>query len=109
MKGLTGLIKFHTNGFRSDFQLNIVRLEETGLRTIGTWNSTNSIEWLPEPPAKVAEGEEDLANKTFIVLISLVIQFLIKYYKVIFFFLYINSSFINSIFIRNSSWILIIC
>ncbi|KAK0092608.1 hypothetical protein PV326_001041 [Microctonus aethiopoides] len=71
MKGLTGLIKFHTNGFRSDFQLNIVRLEETGLRTIGTWNSTNSIEWLPEPPAKVAEGEEDLANKTFIVLISL--------------------------------------
>ena len=78
MKGLTGLIKFHTNGFRTDFQLNIVRLEETGLRTIGIWNSTNSIEWLPDPPAKLADGEEDLANKTFIVLISLVFISLIK-------------------------------
>lgn len=73
MKGLTGLIKFHTNGFRSDFQLDIIRLGNEGLKTIGAWNSTNGIEWFPDPPPLVGEGEEDLANKTFIVIIAVVI------------------------------------
>lgn len=72
MKGLTGLIKFHTNGFRSDFKLNIVRLTPDGLKTIGNWNSTNSVEWISEPPPVLAEGELDLANQTFTVVISLV-------------------------------------
>ncbi|XP_034944502.1 glutamate receptor ionotropic, kainate 2-like isoform X2 [Chelonus insularis] len=74
MKGLTGLIKFDTNGFRSDFKLDIVRLGNEGLKTIGTWNSTNSIEWFPDPPPPI-DGDEDLANKTFIVLISLLDPF----------------------------------
>ncbi|XP_057319651.1 glutamate receptor ionotropic, kainate 3-like isoform X2 [Microplitis mediator] len=74
MKGLTGLIKFHTNGFRSDFKLNIVRLTPDGLKTIGNWNSTNSIEWIPEPPP-VLDGDVDLANQTFTVVISLLNPF----------------------------------
>lgn len=72
MKGLTGLIKFHTNGFRSDFKLNVVRLTTDGLRTIGNWNSTGKIEWIPEPPPALPNGLIDLANQTFTVLISLV-------------------------------------
>ncbi|XP_014297240.1 glutamate receptor ionotropic, kainate 2 isoform X2 [Microplitis demolitor] len=75
MKGLTGLIKFHTNGFRSDFKLNIVRLTPDGLKTIGNWNSTNSVEWISEPPPVLAEGELDLANQTFTVVISLLAPF----------------------------------
>lgn len=73
MKGLTGLIKFHTNGFRSDFQLDIVKLDENGLGLLGSWNSTsNEIEWSKSQEATVTEGEMDMANQTFKVLIALV-------------------------------------
>ncbi|XP_044590291.1 glutamate receptor ionotropic, kainate 3-like isoform X2 [Cotesia glomerata] len=75
MKGLTGLIKFHTNGFRSDFKLNVVRLTTDGLKTIGNWNSTGKIEWIPEPPPALPNGLIDLANQTFTVLISLLDPF----------------------------------
>ncbi|KAG7201426.1 hypothetical protein KM043_004186 [Ampulex compressa] len=71
MRGLTGLIKFDTAGFRSNFQLDIVRLTQTGLKRIGLWNSTNGIEWLPEANAPKSDLELSLQNKTFIVLISL--------------------------------------
>lgn len=72
MEGLTGLIKLDTSGFRSSFQLDVVHVTEEGLKKIGTWNSTNSIEWLPENHPANADPELSLQNKTFIVLIAIV-------------------------------------
>lgn len=72
MQGLTGLIKFDTAGFRSDFQLDVLRLTEDGLKKIGMWNSTNSIEWQPESDPPKSEMEFNLQNKTFIILIAIV-------------------------------------
>ncbi|XP_076624322.1 glutamate receptor ionotropic, kainate 2 isoform X1 [Colletes latitarsis] len=71
MEGLTGLIKFDTAGFRSDFQLDVLRLAEDGLKKIGVWNSTNSIEWQPESEPPKSDAEFSLQNKTFIVLIAI--------------------------------------
>ncbi|XP_011705439.1 PREDICTED: LOW QUALITY PROTEIN: glutamate receptor ionotropic, kainate 4-like, partial [Wasmannia auropunctata] len=72
MRGLTGLVKFDRDGFRSNIELDIVRLTENGLIKIGGWNSTvgESIDWLPEPPSK-SEIKLNIQNKTFIVLIAL--------------------------------------
>lgn len=72
MEGLTGLIKFDTAGFRSDFQLDVVRVTENGLKKIGMWNSTNAIEWLPETHPPPSDIESSLQNRTFIVLIAIV-------------------------------------
>ncbi|XP_053993470.1 glutamate receptor ionotropic, kainate 2-like [Hylaeus volcanicus] len=71
MEGLTGMIKFDTAGFRSDFQLDVLRLGENGLKKIGTWNSTNSVKWQPESNPPKSEMEFSLQNKTFIILISI--------------------------------------
>ncbi|XP_063982898.1 glutamate receptor ionotropic, kainate 2-like [Diachasmimorpha longicaudata] len=71
LKGLTGAVKFHTNGFRTDFSIDIVKLSEIGLNSIGSWNSTTGIEWKMETQDKVVGADEDLANKTFTILIAL--------------------------------------
>ncbi|XP_076280228.1 glutamate receptor ionotropic, kainate 2 isoform X2 [Lasioglossum baleicum] len=71
MEGLTGLIKFDTAGFRSDFQLDVVRVTEDGLKKIGMWNSTNSVEWVTETRPPNSDHELSLQNKTFIVLIAI--------------------------------------
>ncbi|XP_011138744.1 glutamate receptor ionotropic, kainate 2-like isoform X1 [Harpegnathos saltator] len=71
-RGLTGLVKFDRDGFRSNIQLDIVRLSENGLIKSGVWNSSSgqNIDWLPEITKK-SDVELSLQNKTFIVLISL--------------------------------------
>lgn len=71
--GLTGLIKFDHEGFRSNFELDIVELTPEGLTKKGVWNTTiganltHLIETEDEANAKM-----DLRNVTFIVMISLV-------------------------------------
>lgn len=72
MKGLTGLVKLHNNGFRSDFELDIVRLGPKGLKKIGIYNSTRGIVWRTEESSLSLSDEENLRNKTLKVLISLV-------------------------------------
>jgi len=72
-RGLTGLVKFDRDGFRSNIKLDIVRLTESGLMKIGEWNSTigESIDWLPEISVAKSDKLLNIQNKTFIVLISL--------------------------------------
>lgn len=72
MEGVTGLIKFDTAGFRSDFQLDVVKVSEDGLKKIGVWNSTNTVEWLMESHPPKPDAELSLQNKTFIILIAIV-------------------------------------
>ncbi|CAK9800338.1 Glutamate receptor ionotropic, kainate 2 [Anthophora plagiata] len=71
MEGLTGLIKFDTAGFRSDFQLDVIRVAEDGIKKIGMWNSTNTVEWQLESRPPKSDVELSLQNKTFIILIAI--------------------------------------
>ncbi|XP_077258756.1 glutamate receptor ionotropic, kainate 2-like [Temnothorax americanus] len=71
-RGVTGLVKFDRDGFRSNIELDIVRLTKNGLIKIGEWNSTagENVDWLQE----ISTPKSDvrfIQNKTFIVLISL--------------------------------------
>jgi hypothetical protein len=71
--GLSGLIKFDHQGFRTDIELDLIEVTEVGLVKKGSWNSSLGITVIPPPPIEtfIPEGE-DLRNITFIVLIALV-------------------------------------
>ncbi|XP_076391786.1 kainate-type ionotropic glutamate receptor subunit 1D isoform X3 [Megachile rotundata] len=68
MTGLTGIIKFDHQGFRSDFILDIIELNnKEGLKKIGTWNSTKGINFTRSYKEEYTQIVENLQNKTFIV------------------------------------------
>ncbi|XP_024943087.1 glutamate receptor ionotropic, kainate 2 isoform X6 [Cephus cinctus] len=68
MRGLTGVIKFDHQGFRSDFVLDIIELNsKEGLKKIGTWNSTNGVNFTRTYGDAYTQIVESLQNKTFIV------------------------------------------
>ncbi|XP_044738243.1 glutamate receptor ionotropic, kainate 2 isoform X2 [Chrysoperla carnea] len=67
MKGLTGVIKFDHQGFRSDFVLDIVELNKDGLKKIGTWNSTEGVNFTRSYGEAYTQIVEILQNKTFVV------------------------------------------
>lgn len=73
MTGLTGIIKFDHQGFRSDFMLDIIELNnKEGLKKIGTWNSTKGINFTRSYGDVYTQIVENLQNKTFIVTTLLV-------------------------------------
>ncbi|KAL9900013.1 kainate-type ionotropic glutamate receptor subunit 1D isoform 1-T1 [Glossina fuscipes fuscipes] len=76
MKGLTNVIKFDHQGFRTDFVLDIVELSQSGIRKIGNWNSTSpeGINFTRTFSQKQQEIEANLKNKTLIVTTILVSQ-----------------------------------
>uniref|UniRef100_A0A1B6CLB4 Glutamate receptor n=2 Tax=Clastoptera arizonana TaxID=38151 RepID=A0A1B6CLB4_9HEMI len=70
--GMTGVIKFDHEGFRSNFMLDLIELTFNGLRKKGSWNSSEGLN------LTLAAGEDtpqvevmSLQNKTFIVMIAL--------------------------------------
>jgi len=67
MRGLTDVIKFDHQGFRSDFVLDIVELAPSGLRKCGTWNSTQGVNLTRTYGDQQKEIKEILANKTLVV------------------------------------------
>ncbi|GLG96199.1 Ionotropic receptor 25a, partial [Gryllus bimaculatus] len=67
MRGLTGVIKFDNQGFRSNFALDIVELSRDGLKKIGTWNSTEGVNFTRTYGEVYTQIVESLQNKTFIV------------------------------------------
>lgn len=77
MKGLTGVIKFDHEGFRSDFSLDIVELSKDGLRKVGTWNSSEGVNYTRTYGESQKEIVEILQNKTLVVTTILVSIFLI--------------------------------
>lgn len=72
MAGLTGVIKFDHQGFRSDFVLDIVELNKDGLKKIGTWNSTEGVNFTRTYGEVYTQIVEILQNKTFVVTTILV-------------------------------------
>lgn len=67
MRGLTDVIKFDHQGFRTDFILDIIELSPLGLRKIGTWNSTQGVNLTRTYTDQQKEIKEILANKTLVV------------------------------------------
>ncbi|XP_052755264.1 glutamate receptor ionotropic, kainate 2 isoform X6 [Galleria mellonella] len=67
MKGLTGVIKFDHQGFRSDFTLDIIELTRDGLQKAGTWNSSEGVNYTRSYGDNQRQIVEILQNKTLIV------------------------------------------
>jgi glutamate receptor, ionotropic, invertebrate len=72
MRGLTDVIKFDHQGFRTDFVLDIVELGPTGLRKTGTWNSTQGVNFTRSYNEHQREIVEILQNRTLVVTTILV-------------------------------------
>ncbi|XP_045499152.1 glutamate receptor ionotropic, kainate 2 isoform X3 [Colias croceus] len=67
MKGLTGVIKFDHQGFRSDFTLDIIELTRDGLQKAGTWNASEGVNYTRSYGDNQKQIVEILQNKTLIV------------------------------------------
>lgn len=67
MRGLTDVIKFDHQGFRTDFILDVIELSPGGLRKTGTWNSTQGVNLTRTYNDQQKEIKEILANKTLVV------------------------------------------
>ncbi|XP_055710635.1 glutamate receptor ionotropic, kainate 2 isoform X2 [Phlebotomus papatasi] len=67
IRGLTDVIKFDHQGFRTDFVLDIVELSPLGLRKAGTWNSTQGVNFTKTYGEQQMEIVENLKNKTLVV------------------------------------------
>lgn len=71
--GMTGPIKFNSEGFRTDVELQITELTVHGLRYVGYWNTTKGIT-IEKTYSYVPEQLEikDMRNMTFKVVIPMV-------------------------------------
>lgn len=66
------MIRFDTAGFRSEFQLDIINLGNEGLYKIGKWETNVGIQWKPGYRIPEVDDNNNLLNKHFFILISLV-------------------------------------
>lgn len=78
IEGLSGLIKFDNQGFRTNVQFDIITLREDGLKTIGTWNSTIGLNFSQTYTETYTEIVESLQSKHFIITTLLVRRFIIS-------------------------------
>lgn len=67
MEGLSGRIQFDSQGFRSNFQLDIIELRKEGLIQVGSWESLTGANFSRNYTEQVTEVVESLHNKTVIV------------------------------------------
>lgn len=67
MKGLTNLIKFDNQGFRTDFLLDIIELSSAGIRKVGDWNSTQGVNFTRSFGDLQQDIVDNLKNKTLVI------------------------------------------
>jgi hypothetical protein len=72
ISGLTSVIKFDNQGFRTDFELDVVEVNKEGLSKIGTWNSTQGINFTRSFVEAYSNIVDNLHNKTLVVTLILV-------------------------------------
>ncbi|XP_044259602.1 glutamate receptor ionotropic, kainate 2-like isoform X2 [Tribolium madens] len=75
IRGLTGIVHFDNEGFRRDFDLDILELSLGGLLRIGAWYPSTGLSLhRPPKPLEVVKivDETNLVNKTFTVITCLV-------------------------------------
>ena len=66
--GLSGLIKFDTYGMRTDFSMEVLELQDTGLEPVGTWSNIDGLNMSRESEVTtMANPINIMANKTFVV------------------------------------------
>ncbi|XP_071525539.1 LOW QUALITY PROTEIN: glutamate receptor ionotropic, kainate 2-like [Panulirus ornatus] len=66
--GLTGLIKFDADGFRSDFQLDILEMEvKETLQKVGTWTLAGGANYTRTWRETIDQVAKNLQNRTLIV------------------------------------------
>ncbi|XP_059057484.1 glutamate receptor ionotropic, kainate 3-like isoform X2 [Achroia grisella] len=72
INGLTGVVRFDEDGFRSDFEVDIIELQPHGLEKVGSWNAEDGYvnTRVVIPPAEL-EGSDAMKGKHFIVLTAL--------------------------------------
>jgi len=67
-EGLTGEIKLHERGYRSDFNLQLHDLTREGLKTVAKWTSTNGLDYVGNYSSVMSENyKELLKNKTLVI------------------------------------------
>ncbi|XP_055615442.1 glutamate receptor ionotropic, kainate 2 isoform X2 [Toxorhynchites rutilus septentrionalis] len=70
--GLTRMVKFDHEGYRTDFLLDITELGPAGLEKVGVWNSTEGLNFTRKKEhTALAFDDGTLQNRTFIVLTAL--------------------------------------
>lgn len=74
--GITGLVQFDNEGFRSNFGLNLIELQENGINDVGHWNVSFGYVQYPRINLKNELGEDDedsdsLVNKTLKIITAL--------------------------------------
>ncbi|XP_047735944.1 glutamate receptor ionotropic, kainate 2-like isoform X1 [Hyalella azteca] len=71
--GLTGLIKFDTRGFRTDFELDILELDaKFGLKKVGTWSLAGGANFTRSLVESSSGITLNLQNRTLIVTTAIV-------------------------------------
>lgn len=71
--GLTGLVKFDYEGFRTNIELQIIELTEYGIHDKGTWNTSTGVHINTIVAPQIdADQNHEMSNTTFRVIISLV-------------------------------------
>ncbi|CAG9562718.1 unnamed protein product [Danaus chrysippus] len=70
--GLTGLIKFNEEGFRTDIELEVFEVMAHGFEKVGTWNSEDGYTLSRKViPVAEEEGTDSMKGKHFLVITAL--------------------------------------
>ncbi|XP_030025495.2 glutamate receptor ionotropic, kainate 3 isoform X3 [Manduca sexta] len=70
--GLTGIIKFDEDGFRSDFEVDILEVMAHGFEKVGTWSLEDGYtETRTVIPPTEQEGSDSMKGKHFLILTAL--------------------------------------
>lgn len=72
MEGLTGFIKFDSQGLRTFFYLSVLELGADGLSVVGTWNPSDGANFTRAPSEPAHLLDDNLVNKTLVVSSKLV-------------------------------------
>ena len=66
--GLSGFVQFDSQGIRTNFNLDIMELQSTGLEPIGTWNQLTSLNLTRvNSMVEFYNPANIMSNKTFVV------------------------------------------
>ncbi|XP_042867492.1 glutamate receptor ionotropic, kainate 2-like [Penaeus japonicus] len=69
--GLTGLVKFDRMGFRSDFELDILEMDQNEtLKKVGSWSLSGKVNYTKSWADTKGAVEKNLKNKTLIVMVA---------------------------------------
>jgi hypothetical protein len=78
MHGLTGVIQFDNEGFRTNIMLDIMELSYIGLERVGTWSAKDGLNIIRAVLPTSPHHSENLQNRTFRVITALVSSLLLK-------------------------------